>query len=319
MTNLLLALRNVWVDPASLYVIVQIGVLAVFILVAVRAVRRSPQRLLELSSAVLFGLLLEEGDIIIFQTYRYSPFWFSFDLVPPAIALCWAMIIASAMNISDAMGIDERLAPIADAVWAIILDLALDAVAIRLGLWRWNIPLDKDWFGVPYGNFYAWLWVAASFSFFTRRVRALAAPRGGRAVLWQMGVPLAAYAGLLLAMFPYTLLQALYFREVGADWVLFWPTLAVFGLVTVFAILSRRGEARESPDVFLLGVRYLIHFYFLWALIATDLFRQIPGLLAVSFGMLALETIIAIVGGQWHLTSEVPIWSAIMLPRRRRD
>lgn len=311
---------NVWIDPAWMYAIVQIGVLAVFVLAALRAARRSRHRLLELLSAVFFGLLLEEGDIIIFQTYRYSPFWLSFDLVPPAIALCWAMIIASAMNISDAMGIDGGLAPIADAVWAIILDLALDAVAIRLGLWRWNIPLDKDWFGVPYGNFYAWLWVAASFSFFTRRVRALVSRRDGRAGLWQIGVPLAAYAGLLAAMFPYTLLQALYFREVGSDWVLFWPTLALFGLAAAFAVLAQRRELREKPDAFLLGVRYLIHLYFLWALIATGMFQQMPVLLVVSFGMLALETIIAVVVEQGHVAfRQGSIWSGILVLKRRKE
>ena len=60
----------------------------------------------------------------------------------------------------------------ADAVWAILLDLALDAVAIRLGLWTWTIRADEGWFGVPWGNFFAWLMVAFWFAFFTRIVRA---------------------------------------------------------------------------------------------------------------------------------------------------
>src|SRR5512142_1861922 len=168
LTQVFFILDDIWVDPTWLYAIVQLGVLAVFLGAAYRAWRYSSGRFLELLSAVFFGLLLEEADIIIFQTYRYDPHWFAIDLVPPAIALCWAMIISSAMNISDSFGIDERVAPFADAVWVIILDLALDAVAIRLGMWRWTIPLDKDWFGVPYSNFFAWLWVAAAFSYFKR-------------------------------------------------------------------------------------------------------------------------------------------------------
>jgi hypothetical protein len=45
------------------------------------------------------------------------------------------------------------------------IDLALDAVAIRLGLWDWGQPLDWEFFGVPYANFWAWFWVVFSFSF----------------------------------------------------------------------------------------------------------------------------------------------------------
>lgn len=281
-----------WNDPPWLYAIVQLGILATFLVAAFRAGRQSIQRLFELSSAVSFGLLLEEGDIIIFQSYRYDPHWFSFDLVPPAIALCWALIIASAMNISDALGIDERVAPVADAVWAIILDLALDAVAIRLGFWRWTIPMDKGWFGVPYSNFFAWLLVAAVFSYFTRAVRRRT-KRGGRARLWQLVVPLPAYGVLLAGVGAYVFTQTTFFPEVGSDWILFAVALVIFALITFRACLLPRRKPREMPDPYLAAVRYLIHLYFLWALIATEMFRQIPGLLVASLTMLALETALA--------------------------
>ena len=161
------------------YTFLQLAVCVAFIVTAVRAWRTpavantgtslSPARWLELITAVLFGLLLEEGDILIFGTYSYNRHWLSLGNVPIAIGLTWAMIIASAMNFSDALGLPSienlprpksrlatlgwlargSVAPIADAVWAIMLDLSLDAVAIRLGLWAWTIPLNEGWFGVP--------------------------------------------------------------------------------------------------------------------------------------------------------------------------
>jgi uncharacterized membrane protein len=157
---------NEFSDLNSLYLTLQISILALFLIAIYRASRVSRPRVFELITAFIFGLLLEEGDILTFKTYHYDPHWVLLDQVPPAIALCWALIIASAMNFSDALGIDERIAPFTDALWAILLDLSLDAVAIRLGFWTWTTtPLTGGWFGVPWGNFYAWLGVAASFPF----------------------------------------------------------------------------------------------------------------------------------------------------------
>lgn len=286
-------LDTFWNDPSWFYTIVQLGVLIVFLIAVYRAAQHKGARVLELFTAFAFGLLLEEGDILIFKTYRYDPHWFSFDLVPPAIALTWALIIASAMNLSDAMGIDDHIAPIADALWAILLDLSLDAVAIRLGMWRWTIPLDAGWFGVPYGNFYAWLWVAASFSFFTRWVRRRVATRGARQAMWQGIVPFVAYAGLLASIVPYALLQRLFFRQVGSDGVLFAIAFAAFCFIAFCGVLRSR-VPRESPDSFLAATRYLIHLCFLWALLATGIAVQLPPLLFVSLAMLALETLLVV-------------------------
>ena len=44
------------------------------------------------------------------------------------------------------------------------IDLALDAVAIRLGFWNWGQGLHFEYFGVPYANFWAWFWVVFFFS-----------------------------------------------------------------------------------------------------------------------------------------------------------
>ncbi len=155
------------------YALIEIMMVVLFIS-ALRFAWRSggTRALLELLSAVPYGLLLEQGDITIFGSYAYSQLFFiKLGAVPVAIALAWALIITSCMYISDALGIPARVAPVTDATLAIILDLSFDAIAIRQGLWHWNIPLDAGYFGVPAGNFFAWLFVAFSFSAWTRLVR----------------------------------------------------------------------------------------------------------------------------------------------------
>jgi hypothetical protein len=56
--------------------------------------------------------------------------------------------------------------------------------------------------------------------------------------------------------------------------------------------MTRHVAARETPDKYLAIVRYLIHAYFLWAVVAAGIAAQLPVLLYVSLAMVALETMI---------------------------
>ncbi len=160
------------------FVLIELGGGIFFLVAGWVALRRGRLPFLELASAAVFGLLLEQGNQILFETYEYSPeFVLAIDRAPIVIGLTWALIIAGAMRITDALGVRRRYAPFVDSVLAIMLDLAFDAVAIRMGLWTWReIGPTDGWFGVPAGNFYAWLFVTLGFSLFTRM-----AARGGGA------------------------------------------------------------------------------------------------------------------------------------------
>jgi hypothetical protein len=304
-----------FLDDNIMFSFLQVAVFITFLITAIRAWRVSPSRLRELATAVVFGLLLEEGDIIIFGTYSYNRHWITIGYVPIAIALTWAMIIASAMNFSDALGLRSvenlprprswagtlrwlgrgSLASIADAVWAIILDLSLDAIAIRLGLWTWRIPLDQGWFGVPWGNFYSWLFVAAMFSFFTRLVRKRQAELGGAQGWWQLGVPLFAYAGLLSSLVPFIALQVTVFASNRQNTApIFLAALAAFIGLTLYGLRSLRLRPREEPDQWLILLRGAIHLTFLAALFLTGIFMRLPILLWVAVAMLAAELSLAI-------------------------
>ena len=274
--------------PRILFGLVEIVMLILFALSARFAYRTGGrQRLMELLSAVPFGLLLEQGDIKIFGSYAYSQgFFLKLGSVPVAIALAWAMIITSSMFMSDRLGIPPRLAPFADAVFAIVLDLSLDAIAIRQGLWHWNIPLNAGFFGVPAGNYYGWLFVALGFSAWTRWVRA----RGhADSSPWlQLFVPFPAYLTLLLALVPFIALQQFFFGGPMGGFPPFLVTLALFAVLTGRSI--RRGEGRlPKPWMMPLFPRLLIHGYFLSAGILLGIFQELPVLLAMSLGMAAIE------------------------------
>lgn len=270
---------------------IELAVVLIFGATAYHAWRSGRGRLLELLSAVIFGLLLEEGDILIFGTYFYSDgFLLTIDRVPIAIGLAWAVIIYTCMRLSDTYGLPRRVAPFADALWAIMLDLSFDAIALRLGLWHWRIPLEAGYFGVPAGNFYAWLFVAFSFSALTRQVRL----RQGEGLRWwQLGVPLAAYAGLLVALAPYLILKRLFFHYPGGGLPIFWATLAAFAIITAHHFIPRWFRTPRAVDPFTTVTRGIFHAYFLTAIITQGIYHHLPALLAVSAAMVALEALLA--------------------------
>jgi hypothetical protein len=270
------------------YAVIEVAMIILFLLSARDAWRRSRRDLLELLSAVPFGLLLEQGDIMIFGSYAYNQlFFFKIGAVPIAIALAWAMIIRSCMAISDAAGVPARLAPFSDAVLAIILDLSFDTIAIRQGLWHWNIRLDQGFFGVPAGNYYAWLFVAVGFSAWTRLVRRWSGSRPAMGWL-QLLVPVPAYLTLLVSLVPFILVAPAFFHAKGEEFPTFIATLTLFAVLAGRPLL--RGRARiPAPWRQPLVPRLALHAYALVTGVVLGIFAQVPALLVVSLAMLGVE------------------------------
>jgi hypothetical protein len=281
-------------DP--LYLALELGAAAFFAWAGLAALRRGRLPFLELLSAAIFGILLEEGDQLIFESYQYSPhFLLTADRAPIVIGLTWALIIAGAMRITDALGVRRRYAPFVDAVLAISLDLAFDAIAIRMGLWQWrNLALDQGWFGVPAGNFYAWLLVTFGFSLMTRWVRDLSAARPWREWL-QLLVPLPAYVILIGGLVPYAYLKQAFDPTPGGGYWIFVPALAAFALMASYAVWGPR-RARPNGErlaILELGVafssRIAIHVFFLGGLVVLGLAPRAPALAVVALLLLGAE------------------------------
>ena len=278
---------------ANPYPYVETAGILLFLLAALHAARGGRLPLLELVSAAVYGVLLEEAHILLFGSYFYSErFVLVLDRVPVVIGLVWAVILYTSMRTSDAFGLSSRTAPLADALWAAMLDLAFDAVAIRLGLWHWQIPVDAGYYGVPAGNFYAWLFVTASFSWCTRWVRARAAERPERA-WWQLAVPLPAYAGLFLSLLPYLALRRWVFTGEANGYQIVAVVAALFALVTARALARGRLAARRA-EWFSVALRLPIHAYFLGALFHLGLHRTEPVLLGMAVAVAVLDLSVAV-------------------------
>lgn len=287
------------------YLLLELGTVALFGLMLWHASRRGRSLVLELLTAAIFGVLLEWGDILLFGTYTYSPgFVLAIGPVPIIIGLCWAMLIYGAMHFSDTLGIPTWLAPFADAIWAIVLDLAFDAVAIRLEFWTWNIPLNDGFFGVPAGNFHAWLYVALGFSAVTRLARSRPAQRTRQQLL----APISAYVILVAAILFFDLLIVIFYpQQAQGDkgMPIFAVTLAIFALLTGYGVLRSRHIPRGHftlIDIIPTLARWSMHLYFgawlvLWLIWPAS---RLPGkdlpptLLGVAGVMLVVELLLLV-------------------------
>ena len=281
-------------DP--LYLLLELGAASFFVLAAWLALRRGRLPFLELVSAATFGLLLEEGDQLIFETYHYADAWvLSIDRAPIVIGLTWALIIAGAMRITDALGVRRRWAPFVDSVLAIMLDLAFDAIAIRMGLWTWRgVPATDGWFGVPAGNFYAWLFVTWAFSLLTRRLRDACAARPWLEWL-QLAVPIPAFLLFLVCLLPFSAVKPLVDPTPGGGMLLFLITLVGFLGAAGWGVFGTdRGTPDGSTNAILdlrlaFATRVAIHAFFVVALVVMGLATRYPVLLGVALALLAAE------------------------------
>jgi hypothetical protein len=101
--------------------------------------------------------------IHIFGSHDYGRAWIvAPGGVPVAVALVWAALISSAMALAARCGWRGEAFAVAAALVALSLDVLMEPVAVRAGLWRWTPP--GPWLGVPIGNFVGWAVIVAAYA-----------------------------------------------------------------------------------------------------------------------------------------------------------
>lgn len=128
--------------------------------------RKEKEFLILFFGLIVYGMALEMTTIHLTQGYHYTDFLFMVGDVPLWIGCMWAVLVYTTMRITDLLCLPEHIKPIADAVLVAAVDVAIDPVAISMGLWHWSIP--GQWFGVPYANYFGWFNAVFIFSIIWR-------------------------------------------------------------------------------------------------------------------------------------------------------
>jgi hypothetical protein len=264
------------------FLVFELSIYSLFAACLWHASRQGRYRVLELIFAGLYGFLLEWLTIKQLRAYHYGDFLIAIDGAPLNIALAWAAIIYSAMEFSDRIQLPEAVRPVLDALLALNIDLALDVVAIRLGMWTWTtLALDQQWFGVPWGNFWAWFIVVWAYSGFIRALRVWR----DRPVRRWLYVPLATALALVVLLLTNQLYRSLIIRF--ADGSMGPLALVAVGLLVI--VESRPRVLRPGPpDPVVIAVPLVTHALSIGGGVFYGFYAQQPILAVIAVAMLAV-------------------------------
>jgi uncharacterized membrane protein len=249
-----------------------------FALCLSHAITHGMPGIIRLFSAVIFGFLLELGTIQQLHAYQYGQFLIMFGAVPLCIAVAWGSIIFSVMEFSDATTLPRWARPLLDGLLALNIDLALDTIAIRLGFWSWGQPETFQFFGVPFANYLAWFWVAASFS---AGYRLLAHPHSALAQ-WSTGL-----LGILVGVVVVLATNAVMAYAIPIYQHVYLTVLIPAIAIAMIVSLQPRLHERQLPAA-ASAVPLLTFAYLMGAGFYSGIFLENGDLLVITLTMLAI-------------------------------
>ena len=254
---------------------------------------------LELLAFILYGLSFESIAVGL-GFYDYGPFALRVGHAPLAIGIGWGVIGFAAMGFSDSLNMPQWSKPFLDALFALLIDLGMDAVAIRdrypidgelVGMWNWPIALNEGWFGVPYANFMAWFLVVFIMSAALRAGRYAHNWFGNTWLVWTY--PFAAFA-VSLSVFLFLMLT--FFDAFGLTILL--PLLALALWVSGSSIRGRQYRLSWRKDSYVFLIPLAFHLYFLGLMLLRKLYLGSSGILWVSLIVFALHETVLLVAAR---------------------
>jgi hypothetical protein len=242
----------------------------------------------ELVALATYGFALERVAMSTFGSHHYGPGWVMAPLgVPIAVALVWAAVISSALALAARRGLrPAAVRALGAALFAVTLDLTLEPVALRRGLWHWTPP--GPWLGVPIGNFVGWIVVVAGYGLGAERWAGDG--RFGQEALRRLLLAGAALAALLAVGFLWTRLGVEQVLGRRGGW-LAWG----FVLVATAALGLRRAPPYEGDTLAgRLGATPGIGPGLVFLVVATAFAADAALLADPAIGLVALGTALAL-------------------------
>jgi len=261
--------------------------IAVYILAALtlrHAGKIGPRRVGEFMAALLYGILLEKLTMWQAQNYGYGRFAIMVGSVPLAIGVGWGLILYSAMATSDYLQLPSPVRPLLDALLALHIDLNMDPVANRIGMWIYE-P-GGSWFGVPYGNFFGWLAAVISFSACMRYLRQHTPWRVSRGRWLELIYPMLAFPPALISLGVLNQLLLLYLGRGYPGGILVWTVVGFCALI--IARFIPRCKLDNRPDAVIISIPFIFQAYFVSLIFVNGYAWTVQALAPVSITIWAI-------------------------------
>ena len=198
----------------------------------------------ELLALAAYGYALERAAIAAFAAHDYPASWrLAPGGVPLAVVVVWAAVISSTMAVAVRRGAAGPAARAASAaLLALAVDLTMEPVAVRAGLWRWTPP--GAWLDVPLGNFVGWGVIVGSYTLGAERWAGSGG--AGREAARRVALALLSVLALLAVGFFWRLAGAEGLFTPGAAWML-------WGAMMLGAAYAGRGAGPRGDLTTLAG------------------------------------------------------------------
>lgn len=235
------------------------------------------EQLALLGTAVCYGFLLEQGAIVVFERYSYALDAFPLVLldVPLTIAIAWAAIIYATFQTAWAFGLSGTSFAAFSALYVLHVDLAIDAVAIRIPFWTWEN--SGVWFGVPINNFVGWYLIGLLFA--------------GSVLVYRDrtdNLPLRMFATLTTAVGALILLLQVWLAAVASYGVLARAVGLTAMVAGAFVVVLRADIDPKPISILVAAIPIVVHLFYLGVLLWFGFHVTEPLLLAVAIAMLAV-------------------------------
>lgn len=256
--------------------------------------------------AILYGVILEVLNVHMSRLYSYGEeFLVQVYGVPIAIGLGWAIIYYVSHKSAQNYNLKWWQIPLFMSLIALGIDFAIDAVAIRLGFWSWQIPFNQEWFGVPYDNLFGWLAVIWTFSFFINLSEQNFLSKKLSKIIKYSSVIISPFL-LAFQIVSYVILATVVsgkftFGEVMALYnandysYAYYPEVQsakayiLFGIV-IFLVLYLTKEIYKNRDRIFTRIEVLpfliltfLHFFFFISIFTEGIYKQLPIIVFISF------------------------------------
>ncbi|MCP4760384.1 MAG: hypothetical protein GY870_01300 [archaeon] len=251
----------------------------------------------ELLLITAFGITVEIGAMMS-GIYVYPPFNIMIFNAPLIIGVGWGTILFSAMWLTDSLEMPEWCRVFMDAFLALLIDLSMDAIAIRdiytfdtstSGMWAWDIPFDAEWFGVPWFNFTSWWFIIFSMSTALRLTRLLIKKKKN-SVIFRIIFPILA---LVLALGFLSLTGRL--TLVINQQILFIIQMSLSVIIMLWKLRKFKTPISLKNDFPIYFVPLTFHLFFLVLGIVKGYYIGTTPILLMSLGTFFLHIIILIV------------------------
>lgn len=257
-------------------------------------------KLFVLLSSFVYMLIFENLNMLIAAakegSYYYNPGFLLFaGYVPTTIVMLWAVLIYTAMHLTDGLNVTRYRKPFIDALIVLLVNLTFQVVLAKQGIVNWSgIASGQGWFGIPVDYMISILLMTFMFSFLFRYFTSAhneVVNDTSRATFYFL-LPVFAYLTSLFAFSAINLTEDALALSNAEELFILWMLVILFALMLKHEPHPERMFKSDNQTTFLMiFTRIAIFSYVMWSVSLMKMYAD-PLIIIILVISLAAEILL---------------------------